>query len=403
MPTPNRIYLDNAATTVHKPDAVRADIVRFFDEHYASSGRGAYREAQQTARLQRSCRQSFCNLINGQSPDHCIFTLNCSDALNLAIRGLLRPGDHVVTSAMDHNSVLRPLQALRQRIGLQITHLPVDPHTTLLDPAALRNALRPDTRLVAIVHASNVTGVLQPIAQIGQICRKAGVPMLVDAAQSAGHVPIDVQAMGVDLLAVPGHKGLLGCTGTGLLYIRPGLEEHLQTVREGGTGSASEHDHQPDTMPDKYEAGSHNALGIAGLHAGIEWVLSQSVEHIHRQQTALADRFLDAVRGQPGLHVFGPPTGRDRVAVFSVRVDGYAPAELSAALESSFGILSRSGLHCAPLAHRTIGTLEIGGTTRLSCSALTTPAEIDLAAAALVELAHEARRSPAAVLPAARR
>lgn len=398
-----RIYLDHAATSRIKPPAVLEAVVGYMRDNGASAGRGAYREALAIAQTMRQCRDRFNRLIHGQDPNHCIFTLNCSDALNLAIKGVLRPGDHVVTTAMDHNSVLRPLSALEKRLGLKVTHVLADPATASVNPADVRAAITPQTRLVALVHASNVSGTLLPIAEVGEICRKAGIIFLVDAAQSCGHVPLDVQAMNMDLLAVPGHKGLLGPSGTGFLYVRPGLEDRLETLKEGGTGSVSENPYQPDTLPDKYEQGSHNAIGIAGLNASLGWILERGVETIWRHDAQLCERFLQELQGVEGLTIFGPGGTHDpleisnlksqispplpRVGVFSVRLEGYTPHELAAVLESEFGILTRAGLHCAPFAHRTLGTLNDGGTTRFSFSAFTTPEDVSAATGALKTLA----------------
>ncbi|HVT83081.1 MAG TPA: aminotransferase class V-fold PLP-dependent enzyme, partial [Phycisphaerae bacterium] len=257
----SRIYLDNSATSFPKPPEVMQAMAAYAAIG-GSAGRGHYREARESAGIIATCRQRLNTLFNGADPDHFVFTLNCTDGLNLGIQGLLKPGDHAITTWMDHNSVLRPYNHLGQLAGIEYTHVPVDPETCVVDPADIRAAVRPNTRLISVVHVSNVTGSVQPIREIGRIAREHGIVYLVDAAQSAGHVPIDVQADGIDLLAFPGHKGLLGPLGTGALYIRPGLEKDLRPVRFGGTGSSSEQDTQPNFMPDKYESGSHNAIGI---------------------------------------------------------------------------------------------------------------------------------------------
>lgn len=382
-----RRYFDNSATSFPKPPAV-ADAVRdYFDRVHASAGRGAYREAIESARLVERCRAAIARLFRCRPADHVIFTLNGTDALNLAIRGVLRAGDHAVTTAMDHNSVLRPLTALHEQIGVCWTVVDVDAVTTRLDPAALERAIRPDTRLVVVSHASNVTGVLQPLDQIAALCRARGVLLVVDAAQSAGHVPIEFAASGVDLLATPGHKGLLGPLGTGVLLIRGGVEERLHTVREGGTGSASEHPRQPDAMPDRFEAGSHNAPGLAGLLAAAEWLLERGLEAVRADEERLAARMIERLSATQGVRLYGPRELTHRVGVFSVRLEGLDPHEVSALLESRFGVLTRSGLHCAPLAHRTIGTLDRGGATRLSIGPFTTMEDVEAAAAALAEVA----------------
>lgn len=359
---------------------------RYAEELGASAGRGAYQEALATGELVAECRRRLARLINAPAPEHVVFGHNCSTALNQAIKGYLRKGDHVVTSRMEHNSVLRPLQALTDEGLIEVTHAPADSETGQIDAVDLLAAIRPRTKLIALVHASNVTGTLQPIEAVGAAARRRGIPFLVDAAQTAGHVPIDVQASNIDLLAIPGHKGLLGPLGTGALYIRPGLEGAITPLIQGGTGSVSERPVQPDFMPDKFESGSHNAIGLAGLAAALQWVEEQSVETLAAHDRALSARFLQQGREVPGLTVYGPKRAEDRVAVFSIRLPGLEPGELSALLETEFGILTRSGFHCAPLAHETIGTHADGGTTRLSFGAFNSPADVDYCVESLGKL-----------------
>jgi cysteine desulfurase family protein len=386
---PRRLYLDNAATSRPKPKTVSQAMARYADELGASAGRGAYAEALETGELILDCRRRLNRLFHGQRPEHFVFTLNCSDALNMAIKGLVDPyvKGHAICTHIDHNSILRPLRAMEERGWISTTRVPLDGATGLVDPAEIRKAIRPDTRLIAITHVSNVTGTVQPIREIGQIARESEIPFIVDAAQSAGHVPIDVQADGIDLLAAPGHKGLLGPLGTGFLYIRPGLEKKLATIKEGGTGSVSELDRQPDFMPDKYEPGSHNAVGIIGLCEGVKWIAEQTVAKLHQHDLELSAAFVEGIEKIEGLKYFGPRGTKNRVGVFSVRLAGYEPQELSAALESSFGILTRSGIHCAPLAHEAIGTAALGGTTRFSFGPFVTLEDVRFATDALSEIA----------------
>ena len=388
MSAPNRIYMDHAATSFPKPREVIDAMVRYQTELGASPGRGAYAEAQESAAAMQTCRERINTLLNGESPDHVVFTLNTSDALNLGLRGLVRPGDHVVTTWMDHNSVLRPLNALEARGEITQTRVPCDPVTGLVDPDDVRAAMKPHTRLIACVHGSNVTGTLQPIRAIGAVARDCAVPLLVDAAQTAGHVPIDVQADGIDLLAAPGHKGLLGPLGTGFLYIRPSVEKMMRTVREGGTGSRSELDVQPDFMPDRFEPGSHNAPGILGLSAGVKYILDRGVDTLWAHEQGLIAAMIDGLgQNTPGLTLYGPPGVADRCAVFSVRIEGIDdPLELAEMLERDHGLLTRAGIHCAPLAHRTIGTHATGGTTRLSFGPFTTVQDVAHACDALSQI-----------------
>lgn len=388
-----RLYFDNSATSHPKPPGVAEAVLDYFHNVHASAGRGAYREALTSERILTGCRSALHTFFRCGPDDNVIFALNGTDALNLAIKGLVRPGDHVVTTAMDHNSVLRPLHALERQLGVRWTALPVDPETNRLDVADVAGALRPETRLVIVNHASNVTGVLQPIKEIAALCRARGVLFLVDAAQSAAHVPIDFHGAGIDLLACPGHKGLMGPLGTGILIISAGVADRMQTTREGGTGSWSEQAEQPEALPDRFEAGSHNVVGVAGLLASVRWILERGIDALREHEISVCRRLSERLVEIPGLRWFGPRNLDHRVAVFSVRVDGLDPSEVSALLETRFNVLSRSGLHCAPLAHRTIDTLQIGGTTRLSTGPFTSLDDIDHVADALTQIAAEARRS----------
>lgn len=392
-----RVYLDNAATTYPKPPGVAEAMLHYLNEIGASAGRGAYREAVESGRLLEDCRRAIRALVGAAPDDAVIFTLNGTDALNLAIKGCVGRGTHAVTTCMDHNSVLRPLSALQEREGVSWLAVRADPQSTRVDPSAVERALTLDTALVAVSHASNVTGVIQPIEEIGDICRRRGVPFLVDAAQSAGHVPLEFGTMPIDLLAIPGHKGLLGPLGTGVLVIRAALVERLRTFREGGTGSVSEQPHQPVHAPDKFEAGSHNAVGLAGLLAALRWIENQGVSRVRQHEADLNARMLsglvDLEQSHRAFHWYGPREAEHRVAVFSVGIDGFEPAELSALLETHYGLLTRSGLHCAPLAHRTIGTDRRGGTCRISFGPMNRIEHADAVLAALAEIACTAPRA----------
>ncbi len=385
---PRRLYLDNAATSFPKPPEVLSAMTDYATNLGASAGRGAYDEAVETGRLLRDCRREIVGLINGTSADHVVFTLNCTDALNLAIRGLIdphKPG-HCIVTEVDHNSILRPVHGLAEQVGLAFDAVPCD-EQTMVDPADIKKAIRCDTKFVAITHASNVSGAVQPIREIGRICREMAVPFIVDAAQSIGHIPIDVQADHVDLLAAPGHKALMGPLGTGFLYLRPGLEKMVRPLRDGGTGHRSDLPTPATNMPDKYEPGSHNAIGIAGLLAGVKWLRNKTVEALAEHERALTSTFLGALGGIDGLSLHGPQGVGNRIGVFSVRADGYEPIELSAALEAGFGVLTRSGIHCAPWAHRAMGTLEGGGTTRFSFGPFTSKQDVQFAADAVAQIA----------------
>jgi len=386
--TPRRLYMDNAATSFPKPRAVLEAMVRYANELGASAGRGAYAEAVRTGGLMSECRLRLNTLFHGQNAEHFVFTLNCSDSLNQAIKGLIHPDrtGHAICTHIDHNSILRPLNALQDQGMATQTRVPVDSQTGLVDPDDIRRSIRPDTRLIAITHASNVTGTIQPIRAIGQIAREHNIPFIVDAAQSAGHLPIDVQADFIDLLAAPGHKALFGPLGTGILYIRPGLEKELRPIKEGGTGSISENDRHPEFMPDRYESGSHNAIGIIGLSEGVQWLLEQDIQTLAERELDLVRTFIDGVSDIQGLTYYGPRGVKHRLGVFSVSIDGFTPHELAAVLETHYGILTRPGIHCAPLAHQSIGTADAGGTTRFSFGPFLSKQDVKFATDALAEI-----------------
>jgi selenocysteine lyase/cysteine desulfurase len=289
---------------------------------------------------------------------------------------------------MDHNSVLRPLRALEDAGLATRTVVPCAADSGRLDPRELEAAIRPETGLVVVNHCSNITGILQGIEAVGAICRRHDVPFLVDAAQSLGHVPIDVEAIGCDMLAAPGHKGLLGPQGTGVLWIRPGFESRMRTMREGGTGSRSEDDRQPDELPDRFEPGCPNGLGIAGLDAALGWILERGVDSLRAHTERICERFVEGVAAMEHVTLHGPQAATGRTPVFTISVRGFdTPQDLADALERRHGLLTRPGFHCAPLAHRTLGTWEQGGGVRLSFGATSTLEECARAVAALADLA----------------
>lgn len=376
MPDRSRIYLDNAATSWPKPDAVYDAVDRFQREIGAPNGRSGYREAQATNRIIERTRRGVAELIGVSDPSHIIFGFNGTDVLNIAIRGVVRPGDHVVTTVCDHNSVLRPLRDLHENADVGVTYVPCDGEG-FVSPDDIRAAIRNHTKLVVVNHASNVTGAIQPILEIGRVVRESDALYLVDAAQSLGHVPIDIRELEVDLLASPGHKGLLGPTGTGVLYIRSGIEGSLRPLRCGGTGTQSDEDRQPDELPAKYEPGIHNIPGLAGLGAAVEFLQRQSIDAIYAHHTALSQRLLDGLGTIAGVTVHGPQSNANRTSVFSITVEGYDPQELAAILDSTQSIQCRAGFQCAPRMHEALGTAAGGGTLRLAPGYSTTLEEID--------------------------
>ena len=382
-----RIYLANAATSWPKPEAVYAAVDRYQRELGAPAGRGAYAEALDVGQAVEAARRAAAAFIGAEDPRRIVFTLNGTDALNLAIHGLLdaAPG-HVVTTVAEHNSVLRPLRELEQSGRIEVTRIACNA-SGVVDADDVRRALRPDTALAIITHASNVTGALQPAAEVARLARERGVLCLVDAAQTLGEVPISLTEMPADLLAAPGHKGLLGPLGTGLLYVRPGVEQRLKSVRQGGTGSFSDDDRQPEALPDKYEPGNLNVPGILGLGAGIRWLEEQGLPDLRLRAVELTERLLAGLTAIAGVQVYGPSSASERVAVISVTLAGIDSQELAAALDSAYRIQTRPGIHCAPGMHRALGTLQPGGTVRFSLGAMTTRDEVDAAIDAVREIA----------------
>ena len=365
------MYFDNAATSFPKPECVYQALDQFARTSAANPGRSGHRMAVAADRAIAAARQRLATLLNAPDPRRIVWTSNCTGALNQALKGLVRSGDHLVTTQLEHNSVARPLRVLERR-GAEVTRVPCPEGR--FDPALFVAALRPDTRLAVLTHASNVTGEVLPIGEIAVECRRLGVRVLVDAAQTAGVFPLDVRALGVDLLAMPGHKSLFGPPGTGALYVAEGVE--LEPLTEGGTGSQSEFDEQPDRLPDRFEAGTLNSVGIAGLGAAVEWLLATGTETIRAHEEVLLARLWHGLREIPGVTLYGPPPGPQRAAVLSFNLDGWEPTDLAGVLDQSFDVQCRPGLHCAPWAHRSLGTFP-SGTIRLSPGYFNTEGEVE--------------------------
>jgi len=374
-------YLDNAATSWPKPEAVYQAVDHFMREVGATPGRGGHWREEDALRIADDARDALACLFHAPDPQGVVFTLNATQALNMALKGLLKPGDHVVTSSIEHNAMWRPLKALERR-GVAVTAVPCEPDGTL-DPADVEASFRPNTRLVAMLHASNVLGTVLPVAEVGQITHRHGVPFLVDAAQAAGACPLDVDSMQVDLLAFAGHKGLYGPHGTGGLVVRPGID--LETWVEGGSGTQSAIETMPAALPSRLEAGTQNMAGIAGLLAGVRFVIEQGVESIRAHEMAMAELLIQGMQTIPGLAVLGPRDPARRTAVVSVTVEGHVVDQLAAVLDKVFDVATRAGLHCAPQAHRVAGTLECGA-LRFSPGYFTTVEEVQYAVGALREV-----------------
>jgi cysteine desulfurase family protein len=381
------IYLDNAATSFPKPPQVAEAISDFLLNKAGNPGRSGHALALAAGAVVADTRRSVAALFGIRDRDRLIFTLNGTDALNQALHGLLRPGDRVITTGMEHNAVARPLFVLAER-GVEVVWLPGAADGSL-DLADLERELKSaPTRLVVMTHASNVCGTILPIGPAAELAHAHGALILVDAAQTAGVLPIDVAELSIDLLAFPGHKGLLGPTGTGGLYIAPGVS--LIPMRQGGTGSHSELPSQPVELPDAFESGTVNTVGIAGLGAAVKVLQETGIEAVRTRESMLCGRLLAGLQEIDGVRIHGVLDPSARVAVVSVTLRGWEPIDASAALDSAFGIAVRSGLHCAPLAHRTLGTFPLG-TVRLAPGQLTTEDEIDQTLAALRELVASVR------------
>lgn len=378
------IYLDNAASSWPKPDATWQAMEHFMRSIGANPGRSGHRLSIEAGRILMEARDALADLFVVDDPLRICFTKNATEALNLAIYGTLRPGDHCITSSMEHNSVMRPLRDLEKK-GLEISVVTCSSQGEL-DPLKIEKAIKPNTKLIVTTHASNVVGTLMPIGEIGKIARRQGVWFCVDAAQTAGAYPIDVKAMQIDFLAFTGHKSLCGPQGTGGLYIRKRLETKLEPLIRGGTGSGSEFQWQPEFIPDKYESGTPNTLGIAGLGAGVRFILSQGLAEIQAKEKRLTHRLIEGLQPIPGVVVYGCGDAHKQVAICSFNIDALTPSEVSMALDEEFSIMSRPGLHCAPAAHQTINTFP-QGTVRLSAGFFTTEKEIDQALKAIEKIA----------------
>ncbi len=364
------IYLDYAATSGKKPESVYEAADSALRNASGNPGRSGHRVSLEAGKIVMNARMLCSRLFHAESAETIVFCSNCTDALNLAIYGVLKKGDHVIASHMEHNSVARPLEHLKDS-GVEVTKI-LGSVETGVSARDVEDAIKENTRLVIMTHISNVTGTVNDIEAIGKVCRKHNVLFLVDAAQSAGARKIDVREMCIDLLAFPGHKCLYGPQGTGGLYIRPGIS--LRTLKQGGTGSRSELLHQPEELPDKYESGTLNVPGIAGLAAGIEFILKEGIDRIQAHENHLTDMLVKNLTEIPGVNIIGPRG--DRGPVVSVTIDGYEAQDVAIILDQVFDIGVRAGLHCAPDAHQNAGTLDIGGTVRISPGYFTTEEEI---------------------------
>lgn len=377
------IYLDNAATSFPKPEGVGERMRDYVERVGANLNRGSYASAQEAGLVTLSLRERLCALFSFDDPAHVVLTSGATEGLNLILKGLLRPGDHCIVSSMEHNAVMRPLVQLEKQ-GVSFDRAPCDREGRLILDA-LPGLFRENTKLVLMAHASNVSGTVQPVARVGELCAARGVPFALDAAQSAGHLEVDFKTLNLSALAVPGHKGLLGPQGVGAVLLAPEFAPRLEPLITGGTGSASDSEEPPVWMPDRFEAGTLNLPGIYGWEAALAWVMDRGVAELARHERTLTARFLAGVKGLPGVRLAGPEGLEDRVGVISLDFTGLDNGLAAARLEEEFGVLTRCGLHCAPSAHRALGTFP-RGTVRFSLGFASTPADVDGALEAIGRL-----------------
>ena len=378
------IYLDNAATSFPKPERVYVEMDKCMRQYCANPGRSGHRLALEAGRAIYRTRERLSRLFNIESPMQVVFTSNATEALNLGIKGLLKEGDHVVTTSMEHNSVARPLTVLKAK-GVSVTYVGCD-SKGYLNPRDIERAIRKNTALIVITHASNVTGTLMPVKEVGCIAKERGIPFMLDAAQTAGIYDIDVKDMNIDILAFPGHKGLMGPQGTGGLYISENLD--VLQMKEGGTGSRSEEMAQPTLVPDRYESGTPNTAGIVGLGEGVGFILEKGTAAIREHEEELTGMLLQGLEQIKGVKIYGPANPGLQAGVVSINIGDGDSGEISYILDRSYGIATRSGLHCSPLAHRTIGTFD-QGTVRFSIGYFNTREDIEAALRAVEEIAAE--------------
>ena len=377
------IYLDNAATTMHKPQEVIDAVVEAMSS-MGNAGRGAHGAALSASRIIYDTREKLCKMFGGTSPKQVVFTSNSTESLNIAIKGLIEPGDHVVTTMMEHNSVLRPLYELQEK-GAELTIVKSDSRG-VTDYADIEAAIRPDTKAIVCTNGSNLSGNLVDLKRVGEIAKRHGVLFIVDASQTAGVFPIDVQEMNIDVLCFTGHKSLMGPQGTGGMYVREGLA--IRPLKSGGSGVQTYSKTHPTDMPTALEAGTLNGHGIAGLHAALEVIERTGMDHIREKEQDLMWRFYEGVKDIPGVKVYGDFSSKNRCPIVTLNIGDYDSSEVSDELLTEYNISTRPGAHCAPLMHEALGTVEQGA-VRFSFSHYNTEEEVDTAIEAIRELARE--------------
>ncbi|MFZ1946869.1 MAG: aminotransferase class V-fold PLP-dependent enzyme [bacterium] len=378
------IYLDNAATSFPKPQCVYEHMTEFYQRCGVNPGRSGYDAAIEAESMVLATRRLLMQMVNGSDPNYLTFSYNATDSLNMIIQGMCSEGDHVITTNLEHNSVLRPLYHLRHAGLIDLTYVPFDGRG-YIDPGDVKKAIRKDTRLVVMNHASNVIGTVQPVGEVGRICREAGIRFAVDASQTAGTVPIDIEAMCVDLVAFTGHKGLMGPTGIGGSYT--GNDVPIRCTKYGGTGVRSAHPFHLEEFPYRLESGTLNVVGVAGLRAGVEWILKEGMETIHKREMDLWTTLRDGLADIDNVTLHGAAGPENHISVLSFNVDGVEAGDVGTMLDVDHNIACRTGLHCAPLVHRQMGTEAIHGTVRLSIGPFNTEEDVNAAIGAVRDVA----------------
>ena len=378
------IYLDNGATSYPKPETVYAFMDEFYRNNGVSPGRSGYDLAIETGNIVENTRKALTDYFNGTNPSRLVFSANSTDALNLAICGLLEPGDHVITTTLEHNAVLRPLYHMSLYNGVEVDYVPFDEHG-FVQPSDIEQKFQENTKLVVVNHASNVIGTVQPVKAIGKLCRESGITFLVDASQTAGKLTIDIKDMNIDVIAFTGHKSLMGPTGTGGLYV--GEDVLIRHSRAGGTGVRSAERHHLEQYPYRLECGTLNIVGIAGLYAGIRWLTDQGIDRIHREEMALTEQLKDGLNKIENVICYCADDLTDHIGVLSFNIRGFEAVNVGTILDGDYNIACRTGLQCAPLVHQQIGTDLLQGTVRMGFGPFNTEAQVDYAIKAISEIA----------------
>ncbi|MGD8538298.1 MAG: aminotransferase class V-fold PLP-dependent enzyme [Candidatus Aminicenantes bacterium] len=381
------IYLDNGATSFPKPEEVYEFMDKFYRQFGVNPGRSGYDLCMEVGEIVEETRQMLTDFFNGKDPNRLCFSYNSTDALNLIIYGMLQKGDHAISTTIEHNSVLRPLYHLSQN-GVEVDHVPFD-DSGFVHPDDFRSKFKENTKLVIVNHASNVIGTIQPIKEIGELCRKHGVPFAVDASQSAGKIPVDIEELNIDIVAFTGHKSLLGPTGIGGLYVREGIT--IRHTRAGGTGVRSAVRTHLDEYPYRLEYGTHNTVGIAGLHAGVKWILNKGMDKLHAHEMKLTREIRDGLKDVEGVTLYCQDDLKDHISVLLFNVDGFEALNTGTILDVDYNIACRTGLHCAPLVHEQLGLIDIHGGVRFGIGPFNTEEDIQTAIKAVADIAEMQR------------